>query len=626
MTSAPTERAASAADVWHADWLVAFGPDAEHRPLTGTDRRWVSRMTTLTVSSLAGSDIRVAEDARFVVLFSGLLTNVTELEAGATQDDAARIALRLIASRGADGFGELRGPFAVIAFDRAKEKLLIGRDQIGLGALFYARNRSEGWLLSASPDVLASQPGVSRDPDAVALSEWLCGWFPAVEDTAYREVKRVAPGHAITLQGATASVYRYWDPLPDDEDVQWLGEEELEAFEPMLNRAVSRATQGLSPAVLLSGGVDSISVALAAADLARAAGTEPPLALSLVFPDGESNEEPIQTGVARQLGLEQVMVPFEEAAGPQGLLSAAMTQSASWPQPMWNLWSPAYMALSRHAASRGRRVILTGRGGDEWLTISSYLLADQLRRGDLLGAWRLLQMRRRSNNLKGPADMARLVWMTAGRPLASAALDYVAPVTWHQRRRRKLLAERPDWIAADPAIRRAMDERIDRWIDPARPKGGFYHREGQTAIRHPAVSHDMEETQEFGRRLGARVMHPYWDVDLLVMLHRVPPDLLMRDGRSKWLVRRRLSQRLPGLGLERRGKVYAGSVFEGIMRREAPAAWHGLGGPKTLARMGVVRSADIESQAQPQSLMQGPKGTGRLWTLLNFESWLQQRV
>ena len=117
-------------------------------------------------------------------------------------------------------------------------------------------------------------------------------------------------------------------------------------------------------------------------------------------------------------------------------------------------------------------------------------------------------MRRRSNDLRGLRDTARLVWTTAGRPLGSAAMDAIAPAAWHQRRRRRLLLERPDWVAPDPAIRRAMDERIDRWIDPARPAGGFYHREGQTAIRHPAVSHDMEETQEFGRRLGLHVLHP----------------------------------------------------------------------------------------------------------------------
>ncbi len=81
----------------------------------------------------------------------------------------------------------------------------------------------------------------------------------------------------------------------------------------------------------------------------------------------------------------------------------------------------------------------------------------------------------------------------------------------------------------------------------------------------------MEETQEFGRRHGLRVMHPFWDVDLIELLHRVPPDLLMMDGRSKWLLRRKVGQRLPGLGLEKRGKTSAAQVFQGLLERETPA-------------------------------------------------------
>ena len=100
----------------------------------------------------------------------------------------------------------------------------------------------------------------------------------------------------------------------------------------------------------------------------------------------------------------------------------------------------------------------------------------------------------------------------------------------------------------------------------------------RTALFHPGITHDMEETQEFGRRNGQRMQHPFWDVDLVNALYRVPPDLLMRDGRSKWLLRRRLEARLPGLGLERRTKVSAGGVFTGMMAREARSAWDGLGG------------------------------------------------
>ena len=238
--------------------------------------------------------------------------------------------------------------------------------------------------------------------------------------------------------------------------------------------------------------------------------------------------------------------------------------SATWPQPMWNLWAPAYMALASRAAADGRRLLLTGRGGDEWLTLSPYLLADLLGRGDVTGAWRLLQMRRRSNNLRGVRSAAKLVWLTAGRPLASATLDWLAPQMWHRRRRRRLLAERPAWVAPDPVVRRAMDDRIERWIEPARPRGGFYQREARLALRHPAIAHDMEETQEFGRRHGMRLVHPFWDVDVIELAHRVPPDVLMQDGRSKWLLRRRFDGPAPWSWARTAGEGECARCFSGL--------------------------------------------------------------
>lgn len=626
MSAAKDEPTVAPADAafWHAEWLVSLGPRApvDHDPAR---RRWRSGDTELSLVHGEGSDLRIAEDARFVVIFSGVLSNAREIDPVADHQDAARIVLRVVAAEADAGFTRLRGAFALFVWHRESATLQVVRDQIGLEPIFYARGLT-GWLLSPSPDVLVSQPGVSREADAVALSEWLCGWFPAIEDTAYREVKRVPPATVMTVRGTAASFRRYWDPFPDDGEVEYLGDDEIDRFESTLTRAVRRAMDVGPSAIFLSGGLDSIAVAVAATDIARERDAQLPLALSLVFPEGSSNEEAVQVGASRLLGLGQQLVPFDEAVGPAGLLASALSLSATWPQPMWNLWAPAYMALASRAAADGRRLLLTGRGGDEWLTLSPYLLADLLRRGDVTGAWRLLQMRRRSNNLNGVRSAARLVWLTAGRPLASASLDWLAPAMWHRRRRRRLLAERPAWVAPDPAVRRAMDERIERWIEPARPRGGFYQREARLALRHPAIAHDMEETQEFGRRHGMRMLHPFWDVDVIELAHRVPPDVLMQDGRSKWLLRRRLTARLPGLGLERRGKVSARRVFQDLLEREAPPVLQNLGGPQALARIGVVATSGIESTGQLPSLTERWGGSGRLWTLLNLETWVRQRA
>src|SRR5690606_24270034 len=215
-----------------------------------------------------------------------------------------------------------------------------------------------------------------------------------------------------TLGRGTASLRRYWDPFAEDVEVTWLREEDLDHFDDVLRRAVARSFEGGAPSIFLSGGLDSIAVAVAATDLARARGQEPPLALSLIFPDKVADESDVQVGVARQLGLEQVCLPMKDAVGPRGLLAEALEMSAGWPQPMWNIWSPAYMQLATRAAAGGRQLILTGRGGDEWVTVTPYVMADQLRRGDLAGMWRLLAARHRSENLSW-RGAARLVWMAA---------------------------------------------------------------------------------------------------------------------------------------------------------------------------------------------------------------------
>ena len=604
---------------WHTDWVASLRPrDGGTGPVG-----WQGTSSAFVVERSDGSALQVAVAGGLVVLFSGVLSNAAELQVGGTAADAASIVATRFGAKGDAAFAELRGPFAALVFEGARDRLVVARDQVGIEPIFYARH-GRTWYWSGSPDALAAMPGISREPDAVALSEWLCGWFPAVEDTAYRAVKRVPQATVMTIAGDHADSRRYWEAWPESEPVEWLQDEELEGFEDLLARAVERTLTTGPAAIFLSGGVDSIAVAVEACEHANRTGAPVPLALSLTFPDAASNEAPVQTGVARQLGMAQQLVPLSDAAGSGGLVAGALALSVEWPQPLWNIWAPAYMELARRAAHAGKRVVLTGRGGDEWLTVSPYVLADLIGRGDLVGAWRFLQVRRRSNSLRGVGPAARLVWLAAGRPLASAALAAAAPGPWHARRQRRLLAERPSWVAPDPLIRRAMDERIDRWIEPARPPGGFYLREARLALRHPAVTHDLEETQELGRRHGLRMLHPFWDVDLIAMLIRVRPSRLSGDGRSKSMLRPRLAQRLPGLGLETRAKVSAGHVFRAAMARDSAAALERLGGPRTLAGIGAVGLDALESARRLQEV-QAWGGPGRLWSLLTLETWTRRR-
>src|SRR5207244_12601669 len=126
-------------------------------------------------------------------------------------------------------------------------------------------------------------------------------------------VKRVPPVHSIHDGSRSRRVYRYWDPAPPGEQIEWITEDELERFDLLLDQAVNRCLDCGPTAIYLSGGLDSVSIAAIAADNSRQKGMGPPLALSLVFPDPECNEEETQRSVAKDLGLPQILMDFDSA-------------------------------------------------------------------------------------------------------------------------------------------------------------------------------------------------------------------------------------------------------------------------------------------------------------------------
>ena len=144
----------------------------------------------------------------------------------------------------------------------------------------------------------------------------------------------------------------------------------------LLERSVSQCLELGPSGIFLSGGLDSVSIAAVALDLAERRGLATPLALSLAFPTPETTEEDVQVGVAKALGLPQIMLGLEESVAPEGLVRRALELSADWPLPRTYLWSGPYLELAHSGVEHGVRAIMTGAGGDEWLTVDLLLAAD----------------------------------------------------------------------------------------------------------------------------------------------------------------------------------------------------------------------------------------------------------
>jgi asparagine synthase (glutamine-hydrolysing) len=529
--------------------------------------------------------------------------------------------LHAYAREGEAALSRLRGSFVVAIVDGARGRAILARDPMGSHPLFYAEMGS-CVLFAASPGRLHGRAGVSCEFNRAAIADHLCHRWPDPHETFFKAVRRVPPGTRALLSKGRLQFDRYWDPAPVGRPLQWLTPEEASGFDDVFERAVKRCLCRGRPGIFLSGGLDSISVAAVAAESARASGQSLPLALSLGFPDPECNEQERQVAVARGLGLPQLLLGLDDAVGFRPTFQQTLELTAKAAAPILNVFQPAYSALARHARLDGVRTILTGEGGDEWLTVTPYHAADLMRRGALLELAEFLGTLRRSYPINPFKLVRNVVWQCGLRPLGGMALHRLFPDAHAAGRVKRLLAGDPAWLALDPHLQIEHQHRATRGMGSSDPPDGFYIRELRTGLDHTLTSWDAEERHEQGRQIGVRFLHPFSDPDLVEMLCRTPPRLLNAGGRSKGLVRETMAKRFPGLGLVRQRKVWATSFFQARLLQEGPALADLAGDFPALSNLGMVDGPALAAFVRQALMRPGPR-LEQIWHPINIEMWVR---
>jgi asparagine synthase (glutamine-hydrolysing) len=612
----------------YVPWLARFG-----RPARGNAELGLERADAATVDPRASTASRDG----LKIAVRGLLFEraelARELALESIPDTDAELALHAYLSWGRGAIRRLRGIFVLFIWDDERDCLLAARDHLGAEPLFYARAGQE-MLFAASPSILLAQPGVPRAPNPTVLVEAIYWHWPVPEETSFQGVYRVPPGHVLTVTNGSAMSTRYWNPFDDLQEHGWVERDELAEFDRLLERAVSQCLDVGPGGVFLSGGLDSVSIAAVAGDLAESRGSSAPLALSLAFPTPETTEEEVQAGVARALRLPQVMLGLEESVAPDGLLRRALDLSADWPLPRTYLWSGAYLELARAGANEGVRVIMTGGGGDEWLTVDLKLAADFIEARQFRNLFRFTRSKIDSFSVPARSTMRYVLWEYGLREVlrfhSRSLLGRYAPALVRARQRRVLARAALPWVAPDPAIRANVEARRKNESNSGaklRTSGGrfrFYGSDGGLILDHPELSAQREDDHEVGRRVGVEFFHPYWEPDLMTFLYRVPPELLLQGGLEKGLVRSTIARRFPNFGFERQKKVVSADYHYSIIRRDGPDALQRLGGIQALAELGVVDRSGVDAFIAGALAGSDHRELYRAWELLTLETWVRR--
>ncbi len=255
---------------------------------------------------------------------------------------------------GIECLSRLNGMFAFGLWDSRKGKLFLVRDRLGIKPLYWGL--FDGTLAFASDSrAVVGLPFATRDLDPSALCGYLLYRYVSGEQSIWRGVKRLLPGHLLEfdVSESRAQIRRYWSlPL---EQRDWRVDDALDHFSELFRRSVSDCLVSDVPlGVFLSGGYDSSAVACAASGMTRELNT-----FSIGFEGWDRDERAAAAETAAQLAAlhrEAVLGPEQFATLDEviGAYDEPLADSSIF---------PTYL-LCRQVRQHAK-VALSGDGGDE---------------------------------------------------------------------------------------------------------------------------------------------------------------------------------------------------------------------------------------------------------------------
>jgi asparagine synthase (glutamine-hydrolysing) len=203
------------------------------------------------------------EDRTVWVVFNGEIYNFrtlrTELEAAghrfATSSDT-EVIVHAYEQWGTNAIARLRGMFALAVWDAQSRQLLLARDRIGIKPLHYTVVNGRLYFGSEIKSILEA-PDVPRDLDLDALNHYLSFLYTPRDESIFRGIRKLPPGHLLTSSRGRVHVEQYWRQ-PTRETFRGSEAEAVSELNSILVDAVrSHLVSDVPLGAFLSGGVDS---------------------------------------------------------------------------------------------------------------------------------------------------------------------------------------------------------------------------------------------------------------------------------------------------------------------------------------------------------------------------------
>ncbi len=446
---------------------------------------------------------------------------------------------------GIDFLHRIDGMFAFAIFDSKQDEVIIARDRFGEKPLYYfaeyGAERKLRQFVFASEIKAFWSAGIPRRLNPTLLLNYLTLGYVQnpikKSQTFYNNILSLPPGHYLQINGRSATLKKKKWYRPQLNGTLLSDEEAIHSLRHLLSESVARRLRSDVPvATSLSGGLDS------AALLAVIHGQHPPAeswsqtCFSAVFPGFAKDESAYSAQLATAFNIKRVKVHPDAGMLWQELEKMLHFQD----EPVTSASVFTQYMLYSTAKQHGIKVIVDGQGADEifagYKRYTHWYLQELLR----LRQWQ--KFAREKNGLFKNSFLEQWSWK-----------NYVAAF---------LPEQTAGQLQQKAASQQDQNTYIHHQLSGHKNRSTLYKpvvRNLNDILHYNVFYHGLEELLRFADRNamahGVEVRLPFLSHRLVEFAFGLPSGLKIREGFTKWILRKCFEQRLPPEIVWRKDKV-----------------------------------------------------------------------
>ncbi len=511
---------------------------------------------------------------------------------------------------GPDCVKQFRGMFAFAIWDRDRRKLFCARDRLGIKPLYYYAN-DRFFAFASEIKALLRHPDIQANLEEKLLSEYLAFGYTSGEETLFRGIRKLMPGHTLTLDSVSGrvNIQQYWDvpesaAIETKSDEEWIRECRERLEETVRMRLMSDVPLGM----FLSGGVDSSAIAA----LMKRLRSEPVKTFAVGYQEAAYSELAYARQVSQAIGTDhhEIVIGMDDFFNALPRLVWHEDEPISWPS------SVSLYFVSR-LASEHVKVVLTGEGSDE-LFAGYHRYQHYLFNRRWADRYRIVPAPLRAairhfiqNSHLLSANLRRKLQHTfLGREgnVESLQLDNFYGAFSASERRRMLGASLT--AASNPYA-----TYLDYWTSR---KGSVLSQMLYADQKTYLVELLMKQDQmSMACSIESRV--PFLDHPFVEFAARVPDNLKIRNGQGKYIVKRAVEDLLPHDIIYRKKMGFPTPLRQWLLDSRSQPLYDLLLDPNRLLAeyvdLSYVRDLIHRQHSQTED------ATDRIWRLLNLQLW-----